>query len=75
MILFNPTGVREVEVLGIEEQTSLSGTLLRRIYIFLVLWIVTHLFTSCGRLENTIPACEPHIGRDLHIRSPDIHNQ
>ena len=32
-------------------------------------------FPSCSRLENTIPTFEPHVGRDLYIRSPDVHNQ
>ena len=33
------------------------------------------LFTSCSRLEKTIPTLEPHVGRDLYIRSPDTHHQ
>jgi hypothetical protein len=33
---------------------------------------ISRLFPSCSWLERTIPAFEPHVGRDLRIRSPAI---
>jgi len=33
------------------------------------------LFSGCSRLEKTIPTLEPHVGRNLYIRSPDTHDQ
>jgi len=33
------------------------------------------LFPGCSRLEKSIPTREPHVGRDLYIRSPDTYDQ
>ena len=54
-----------------------SETLNARIICFSTILpdLTSYLFPSCGRLETTVPAFEPDVGRDLYIRSPDIHSQ